>query len=588
MTGLPVTGSVRVGGYALEVGTETGSFAQFERESEKEHARALGEALAEKPDEPLTLVDAVVEVEDTADTVTDRVEHANKLFRAAVEGRLLERDLLTGEIGALLGLLQRLDKAGRFEEELRLARALHGLLVLVFRWYDLIRSLRMILGAARTAGHEAGQAWALNELGALHLCAGNAKRAVEHLEEALALEERLGNAAGRCAARHNLDSARRDLAHGGTGPRWFRRVAVVAGAIAVLATGAAFGFVVDGDGPPPQAVTLTVKKGGAGRGTVTGADGTINCGGDCTADLEEGSAVTLTAAARRGSEFRGWKGVDCGSARSCQVTLDGNRTVRAVFDPMAPDNRALSVELRGSGSGSVSLDGIECSGDCNGTFTAGSAVTLTAEADEGSRFARWDDVDCHGGTESEESCMVTLADDVALGAVFEREKATLTVDFGGEGSGSVSGAIKCPGACTDTFPAGSPVTLTALAGEGSVFVRWRGVSCESGDQEVESCTVTVGGEMTAIAVFEPGVALTVRTGGGGTITSDPTGINCRETCSVDFAQGADVTLRAVPDEGWEFAGWGGGDCSDFGTDDCIVAMTEPRTVAAKFREAGQG
>ena len=587
MTQLPVTGSVRVGGYALEVGTETGSFAQFEREREKEHARELGDALVEKPDEPLTLVDAVVEVEDTADAVTDRVEHANKLFRAGAEGGLLERDLLTGEIGALLGLLQRLDKAGRFDEELRLARALHGLLVLAFRWYELIRSLRMVLGAARAAHHEAGQAWALNELGSLHLCAGDAKRAVGHLEEALALEERLGNAAGRCAARHNLDSARRDLALGGSGgrPTRFRRVAVVAAAIAVFGTGAAFGFVVRGDdGSTPQRVTLVVDKGGEGEGTVAGADGAIDCGGDCSEELEAGTPVTLTAKADPGSRFGGWENVDCGAAESCLVALDGDRTVGAVFDLVPPGRRTLSVDFRGSGSGSVSLDGIECSGDCNGTFTAGSAVTLTAEADGGSDFVRWEDVDCEQEEQEEASCTVTLDDDVTLGAVFEQESAALAVDFGGKGSGSVSGGIDCPGACKGTFATGSPVTLTALAGEGSVFVRWEGVDCESGDQEAEVCTVTVGAEMTAVAVFEPGVALTVRTGGGGTITSDPTRIDCRETCSAEFAQDSEVTLTPVPDDGWEFAGWGGeADCP--GTGDCKVVLTEPKVVQAKFRAA---
>ena len=146
MTGSSVTESVRVGGYALEVGAHTGSFVQFERGREKEQAQVLAEALAEKPEErPTPVVDTLEDIEDTADAVTDRIEHADKLFRAALEGRLLERDLLTGEIGALLGLLQRLDKNGRFEEELRLARALHGLLVIAFRWLELVRSLRMVL-----------------------------------------------------------------------------------------------------------------------------------------------------------------------------------------------------------------------------------------------------------------------------------------------------------------------------------------------------------------------------------------------------------------------------------------------------------
>ena len=67
------------------------------------------------------------------------------------------------------------------------------------------------LAAARAVRDEAGQAWALNELGALHLCAGDPRKATEHLECALGLYEKLGDPAGRCATRHNLDSARRDV-----------------------------------------------------------------------------------------------------------------------------------------------------------------------------------------------------------------------------------------------------------------------------------------------------------------------------------------------------------------------------------------
>jgi hypothetical protein len=145
------------------------------------------------------------------DAVTDRVEHANKLFRAVSGDRLFDRNLLTGEIGALLGLLDRLDREGRYEEEIRVAKALHGLCVLAFRWLDLVRSLRFALAGARAVGDKVGEAWALSELGALHLCAGDAKNAAEHLEHALELQEKLGDAAGSCATRHNYDSARRDI-----------------------------------------------------------------------------------------------------------------------------------------------------------------------------------------------------------------------------------------------------------------------------------------------------------------------------------------------------------------------------------------
>ena len=59
--------------------------------------------------------------------------------------------------------------------------------------------------------------------------------------------------------------------------------------------------------------------------------------------------------------------------------------------------------------------------------------------------------------------------------------------------------------------------------------------------------------------------------GTGTVTSDPPGIDCGETCSVWFARDTAVTLIATADSGSEFGGWSGGGCS--GTGECIKVTT---------------
>ncbi len=162
-------GSIRIGAYSLEVGGHSGSFAQFEPEEERENARALAAALKEEPDERPVVVGAIEDFQESADAVTGRIEQADKLLRTAAAGELLQLDNLTGEIDSLLDLCARLDKAGRFEEELKLMRSLNGLLSLTLRWIDLVRSLRSLLRSAEAAGHEAGQAFAHHELGSLNL-----------------------------------------------------------------------------------------------------------------------------------------------------------------------------------------------------------------------------------------------------------------------------------------------------------------------------------------------------------------------------------------------------------------------------------
>jgi hypothetical protein len=67
--------------------------------------------------------------------------------------------------------------------------------------------------------------------------------------------------------------------------------------------------------------------------------------------------------------------------------------------------------------------------------------------------------------------------------------------------------------------------------------------------------------------------------GGGTVTSDPAGINCGYACSAEFDYGTPVTLTAVADTGSTFTGWGGA-CS--GTGDCVVTMDAAKSVTATF------
>ena len=51
--------------------------------------------------------------------------------------------------------------------------------------------------------------------------------------------------------------------------------------------------------------------------------------------------------------------------------------------------------------------------------------------------------------------------------------------------------------------------------------------------------------------------------GSGTVTSDPGGIDCGETCVGWFAEGATVQLTAMPAAKSLFAGWSGdADCED--------------------------
>lgn len=78
---------------------------------------------------------------------------------------------------------------------------------------------------------------------------------------------------------------------------------------------------------------LTVTPDGAGSGTVTDDQGFIDCPGTCSAIVPASTVLALTASADAGSTFQGYAG-DC-QGSSCTVTLDADRTVRAIF--LSPD-----------------------------------------------------------------------------------------------------------------------------------------------------------------------------------------------------------------------------------------------------------
>src|SRR5262249_19184712 len=70
---------------------------------------------------------------------------------------------------------------------------------------------------------------------------------------------------------------------------------------------------------------LTLAKAGTGRGTVTSSPAGIACGGTCAFDFTNGTSVTLTAAAARGSRVTGWEGA-CSRGAACSLVADGPQT----------------------------------------------------------------------------------------------------------------------------------------------------------------------------------------------------------------------------------------------------------------------
>jgi len=89
-----------------------------------------------------------------------------------------------------------------------------------------------------------------------------------------------------------------------------------------------------------------------------------------------------------------------------------------------------------------------------------------------------------------------------------------------------------------------------------------------------------------VTVIDGGATATTQTlslllagSGSGTVTSNPSGVNCPTSCSSSFPSGSVVNLAASAASGSAFAGWSGA-CS--GTGGCSATMTGAEFVTATF------
>jgi hypothetical protein len=566
--GIAMVRSVAIGRSVITVGVPGGTLitagTRLSADADTADPAGLETALAE-PEERRTIGELTERSVLTASEATDRVEQAADLLSDALAGKLVDLD----RAGQVLDVLQRLDKDGRHEEWLRYARSVHGVLVLLKRWAELLRLLRTLLRSGDQV-HAGGRAWAQHELGTLCLAAGDQKQAARLLEQARSTRERLRDADGLAATEQSLGVlCRRQAGAGGPGGRW-RRIAVVAVALLLLVAGGVAGAIINRSERAPLSVAVD------GAGLVTAASAAISCPDRCDAELERGTRVTLTASARRGSTFAGWDG-DCSGTERCRLTMDGARTATARFE-RTPQARIVTVRRDGDGAGRVtSAAGIDCGGACRTSVESGTRVRLDADPDDGSTFAGWSGAGCEGTS----PCEFTVREPVTVTALFTADTVPpgeLVLNVKRRGNGRVTSrpaGIDCRDECDAPFPEGSSVALFQQADEGWVFAGWSGAGC-SGTGE---CRVQMTQAHVVVARFAPSqptrFTLTTATSGAGEVTPP-----CAQGCAYDA--GTLVPLTATPAGDNNSVEWNGCTPAVPGDFSCQVTMSENREVSARF------
>jgi hypothetical protein len=157
-----------------------------------------------------------------------------------------------------------------------------------------------------------------------------------------------------------------------------------------------------------------------GNGTVTTADGLIDCPGTCADFYPAGFNVTLYANPATLSTFIGWKPTPLGCEATnpiCKITMDEKKKFKAIFQ--GPNKLKVLTTLKNGALGSInSGDGfINCPGDCEELYILNAPVTLTATAGTDSRFVKWSGKPCMDV--STNVCTFAMEKNATVKAIFE-------------------------------------------------------------------------------------------------------------------------------------------------------------------------
>ena len=166
--------------------------------------------------------------------------------------------------------------------------------------------------------------------------------------------------------------------------------------------------------PPDTSVNynLTIEfSGPAPLGTVSILPINEACKKNCTVDILADTTVELIAEPDENPIFTGWSGA-CQGMTKCQLTMNQNKNVTANFEVL-PTTYVLSLQIDNGGLVKIDDQILDCTPDCQRSYTEGDTIELKALANDGFVFNGWSD-GCRGTS----SCSITMNGSKSLHATF--------------------------------------------------------------------------------------------------------------------------------------------------------------------------
>lgn len=214
--------------------------------------------------------------------------------------------------------------------------------------------------------------------------------------------------------------------------------------------------------------TITVNSNNTTMGTVTG-------GGTYAA----GTTATISATPNNGYIFVRWQDNNTSNPRN--ITVTDNETYTAFFQSNNSAAYTITANSNDPAMGSVSG---------GGTYNSGATATLTAIANNGYHFVRWNDNDTSNPR------AITVTGNATYTAYFEANQSTsytIAVVSQNPSMGAVTGG--------GTFSAGISTTITAEPFSGYRFVQWQ----DGNTQRIRTITVIDNATYTAYFDYLNGI-----------------------------------------------------------------------------------
>jgi len=288
-------------------------------------------------------------------------------------------------------------------------------------------------------------------------------------------------------------------------------------------------------------LTVSTPMGGAISGNTSGT-------------YSENALINLFATPMTGIRFVNWTDGD-NNVLSTSPTLKFNITTNIVVTAnFALDPTQAVIMFGGAGTGQSSM-GTVSSSHTAGTYVVGTRITVIATPREGYKFDGWASAlpgmsSIPVGDLVKPIITFALTEMIAFNALFSIDSAQTKYSLATSsvGSGFVTGNLD------SEYLNGTNVQLTAIANTGHLFVEWTDDSDNVLGTDI-TLDVLMDANKTIIAKFSSDPLANVHQlryavpndGEGGIISGPGSGL--------EYNVHTEITLVAIPNDGYEFAGW---------------------------------